>query len=526
MGGVETRVRTPMSLPGLTAQRTWGRRVPERRLWVVGGLGNPAVRYCVHNNSLNNLARGIAERVMFERTEGRYHAVASPPERLVQARLGEFRRLLLPKIPTTPVVPLEEVPSMYYGRKALRAQQAVESLRVRPLEQRDSRLKTFLKAEKIAFTREKPDPKPRVIQPRDPRYVVSTARYLKKAEKAVYKGIAKVWGMTTVAKGLNADECGALLARKWARFKRAVAIGLDASAFDQHVSVPMLKYEHSVYNAMFRSPELRELLRWQLDNRGTGYAIDGKVKYRVEGRRMSGDINTALGNCLLMCAMVFAYARQVGVRVELANNGDDCVVFMEASDQQRFTQGLETWFTEMGFIMKVEKPVYELERVEFCQCQPVRVGDTWRMVRQPHRSTTKDSVCILDISTPGGFSKWCRAIGDCGASLTDGVPVLREYYAALQRVGGETSNIDLHPIMETGMSFMAKRMVDTGRTISEESRYSFFLAFGVTPDDQRLIESYYQSLHLAHSSPVPLDHPHLITASSSPQEVLHSLKSR
>jgi hypothetical protein len=56
---------------------------------------------------------------------------------------------------------------------------------------------------------------------------------------------------------------------------------------------------------MFRSKELAELLKWQLQNKGFARTIDGLIKYSVEGCRMSGDMNTALGNCTIMCALVY-----------------------------------------------------------------------------------------------------------------------------------------------------------------------------------------------------------------------------
>lgn len=71
------------------------------------------------------------------------------------------------------------------------------------------------------------------------------------------------------------------------------------------MSVQALKWEHSIYNAMFRSDELAELLGWQLTNKGFARTTDGLIKYEVKGCRMSGDMNTALGNCMIMCALVY-----------------------------------------------------------------------------------------------------------------------------------------------------------------------------------------------------------------------------
>ena len=112
---------------------------------------------------------------------------------------------------------------------------AVESLKVSPIEEKDSYLNAFVKCEKINRTA-KLDPAPRIIQPRKPRFNVCLGRYIKPIEHAIYRAIDKVFGSPTVVKGMNATERGLLLARKWARFSDPVAIGIDAKRFDQHVS--------------------------------------------------------------------------------------------------------------------------------------------------------------------------------------------------------------------------------------------------------------------------------------------------
>ena len=98
--------------------------------------------------------------------------------------------------------------------------------------------------------------------------------------------------------------------------------------------------------------------------KGVAHCQDGRVKFSVRGTRSSGDLNTSLGNCILMCAMVWAYIRDAGLfKVELANNGDDCVVIMEREDLDIFLGGLETWFRDHGFRMGVDGVATEFERL-------------------------------------------------------------------------------------------------------------------------------------------------------------------
>jgi hypothetical protein len=362
-----------------------------------------------------------------------------------------------------------------------------------------------VKAEKVNFT-SKPDPAPRVIQPRGPRYNVSVGVFLKPLEHLIYKSIAQVWGGTTVMKGHNAHSTAAELRVMWDSFRDPVAVGLDASRFDQHVSADALRWEHGIYLSCFAGSdrtELRRLLEWQVENKGFARASDGLVKYTVSGCRMSGDMNTALGNCLLMCAMVWEYCRLRGVQARLANNGDDCVVICERGDLGKFNDGLGQWFLEMGFNMKVEPAVDVFERIEFCQTQPVYDGERWVMCRKPSIVLAKDSVSLLPMTQGKTAYRYCTAVGECGMSLAGGLPVLQEFYSALMRCGAGARFEGAVAQLESGFARLATGMHREYRLVSAEARYSFWLAFGILPDAQVAMEDYYQEVGLDLASCVP-----------------------
>ncbi len=441
----------------------------------------------MHNNNLDNLLRGLYERVLFRVQKGEAHQPAQPTAGVFEARLSEFRKRLVELTPRIRRVTRDEFVGSYTGRKRVVYEKAAASLAVRQLTRADAYLSTFVKCEKIDF-HAKPDPAPRVIQPRGPRYNVEVGRYLKMHEKKIIDGIAGVFGGRTVMKGLNAEEQAAELRAMWDEFGTPAGIGLDASRFDQHVSKQALQFEHSCYLAMCPMHTrrwLRTLLSWQLVNRGYARAADGVVKYEVEGRRMSGDMNTGLGNCLLMCAMVHAYAKHAGVRVRLANNGDDCMVFMESRHVTKFMAGLDRWFLEMGFRMECEDPVYAFEQVVFCQTQPVYDGVKWVMCRDPRVCLAKDCISVLDLGT--ACQAWAGAVGECGLALAGGMPVLQAFYHALMR-NGKPSGVGKHPWMESGFQMLAKGLHRGAYTVCPEARASFWRAFGMLPDLQEAIE--------------------------------------
>jgi hypothetical protein len=500
-------------------------RVPEkiRKVYHIGGI-SPGDDLIVYNNCLSNLARGVAERVLYIKdNEGNYTRPPRPARNVVRQRLDPVRRGMMSYLSRTTSVegafsPIseEEFVSLYRGRRQTVYQNAVLSLCSRPVSREDAILKTFVKAEKVLRKA------PRVIQPRDPRYNVAVGCFIKPIEHLLYGVMGKFWGETVVSKGLNASKTAALLERKWSDFARPVAYSLDAKRFDQHVSIEVLEeFEHALYNSMYQSPELRELLAWQAHNQGRGRCTDGMVKYEVEGCRMSGDMNTALGNCLIMCAMVHAYKSEKNIPCHFINNGDDCVVIMESRYGPRFRAGLEEWFLQLGFSMTVEDPVYELEQVDFCQCRPVWTPEGYLMVRNLHRALSKDSMSLIDISTKGGFEKWLHATGSCGLSLTGGIPVWQEMYDLYKR-SGRAGKVADHPQFDSGFYRLAHGMNRHSSCVHPRTRVSFWQAFGVTPDDQEVAEAHFRALGtLEWQRPTPLGIREQLVAHGLPQAYLY-----
>lgn len=476
---MDTSVRYPAGVPGITVTGS-SNEGKTRSVRILNGFGS-GVRYGVHNSSVNNLIRGVAERVLYVSENGVLQPCRKPKANVFSRLTGLRDRLVECLTPTT-VVSREDFPSLYSGRKQKIYTRALDSLNVRGIVRRDSYVSTFVKAEKVNFS-SKGDPAPRVIQPRSPRYNLEIGRYLKLFEKELCHGFRRLFDYRVILKGLNADGVAAAMHDNWRQFADPIAIGLDASRFDQHVSVQALEFEHSVYNLVFRSKELRQLLSWQLSNRGFGRVGASLVSYQVQGCRMSGDINTGMGNCLIMSCIVLAYFESVGITARLSNNGDDCVVFLDRKDSH-LMDGIDEWFTEFGFKLKQEPIVDVFERVEFCQAQPVLVGNSYRMVRNPWTAMSKDCVSLLGWSAVEEFNVWRDAIGGCGIELTRGVPVWESFYRAIQHTGVLKGGSTF--VYDTGMGYMARGV--RAAVVTAEGRASFWRAFGITPDLQIAME--------------------------------------
>ena len=269
-----------------------------------------------------------------------------------------------------------------------------------------------------------------------------------------------------------------------------LAIGLDAKKFDMHVSTHALKYEHSYYTQVWPDKRLSRVLKWQLVNTGVAVCEDGEVHFRMNGTRASGDLNTSLGNCIIMCAAIWAFCQEQQIDAELGNNGDDCVLIVERADVDKVLKNVDGFFRRLGFRMTSEKPVDIFERIEFCQSHPVKCGGSWSMVRDVRTCLKKDPMCLLPMPNDKVWRKWLGAVGECGIATVPGCPILGEFYRCFKRNGVKsTDGFKAHVFKNTSM---LERMTDETCPVDGEARASFYRAFGVTPDMQIAVEQYYQ----------------------------------
>lgn len=456
----------------------------------------PWTRIGVHNNSRVNLLRGLMERVYHVEGPGGDLIPPPRPARGAFDRLALFASAVVEGVGHTVPRTVAQVVAMYRGdRRHGMYFRASETLETEPLTRRDARVKCFVKAEKINMDK-KIDPAPRVIQPRSPRFNLRIAQYLKHLEKKIFASIRLIYAKRfdcvgpIVCKGLSADRLASALHAKWSRFTKPVAIGLDASRFDQHVSTSALKWEHAVYAECYHGAhrkDLEWLLSMQLVNYGSARLSDCVVKYKNEGGRMSGDINTSLGNCLIMCGLIHQFAVERGITIDLANNGDDCVVFLEQRDLGTFSRDLGKWFLEFGFTMKVEEPVTTFERIEFCQTQPVCVDQQWTMCRSLV-GLSKDMYSLLPWRDGTMAYGWASAIADSGLAIAAGMPMFEALYLRLQRLGMGIK-LGNHPLKNVGGLYHLSVGMDKRPTgIKDSTRVSFWKAFGIPPYMQRLAE--------------------------------------
>ena len=463
--------------------------VRPRIVSVVNGVTDAERKLGVNGRSIQTLAVAIDGRVM-QYCDGTQVLQSLPCARGAVKELGLVRTRIIGIFGRKPTpMTRQEFVECYKGRRRTIYQNALETLESRPVERKDSFISAFVKCEKINTTKT-----PRVIQPRNPRYNVEVGRYIKHVEHRLYKCLARLFGQrVVVAKGLNVECLGREIESMWEAISDPVFIGFDANRFDMHVNVDILKWEHSIYTGLYPGDaELESLLRWQLRTRGFAYSDDGQLKYWSVGHRASGDMNTGLGNCLIMCALMYLLRKELDIPFKGINNGDDCGIIVSKIHVARVLRAVTPHFMRFGFRVTCEEPVYELENITFCGMQPIRCSRGVVMVRTLRTALEKDSISITKLINEKMMRKWLYSVGECGLSLCGGIPVMQAFYTAYMR-NGLPSNMSDALYMECGARILANGIAPKTYPISAESRESFWLAFGLLPDEQIDLEQYFET---------------------------------
>lgn len=244
-------------------------------------------------------------------------------------------------------------------------------------------------------------------------------------------------------------------------------------------------------------PEFAKLLSWQLHNEG--FTRTG-VRYRTRGGRMSGDMNTALGNCVLMILMVSAF--MAGRKYDILDDGDDCLLIIEEDELDWVIANVHRVFLTFGMEIKVENVAATLENVEWCQSHPIQYAPgAYKFVRNPFKvfSTAMGGVKYVD--SDKARRKLLNTIGMAEMVLNLGVPVMQSFAQAIMRNAATTKSIELqeadpmyyrlhHELKAMNLKQLTR--LDP-QPISDTARHSFWLAFGIPADEQLEMESYFSS---------------------------------
>lgn len=424
----------------------------------------------------------------------------------------EMGRRIVKSLPQHELAPEspDDFLARYSGTKRLRYANALDYVSQYGLPPWSGKITMFVKNESFHFLKKR-NPDPRAIQFRDPTYSAQLALHLKPIEHEIYrtKLYGKYYGVgRVIGKGLNMDQRAKLIARKFANIDNCVVVSIDAKRFDLHVSRDLLELEHAYYMKFSTNREFRRLLAKQLRNRcstRSGYS------YTLEGGRMSGDMNTGLGNCVISLIMFKALAKKLRVRMDVLIDGDDTLIFISSTDLAKLVEALESHYLAFGMEMEIAEVATTLEDVDWCQTRPVRMPYGYRMIREPKR--TLSNVLVSKKWQPHRQQDYMAAIAMCEMALNRGVPILQEMAMAMWRNSSQTPNLidseRKEALFSRVLSFQSwDKLVARGmdpRPITQETRESFQKAFGISASEQISWEQYLSEWKCAFGPPIPVE---------------------
>lgn len=265
-----------------------------------------------------------------------------------------------------------------------------------PVEMEDTKIKFFIKAEKWRLEPGEYLKEPRAIQSRNPRYNIMLARFLVRIEEGLTAA-----GNTSVSpnalrlyttKGLNGSKKAQLIADIWNRYPRAAALSGDYSRFDAHVSREVLLAEHSVYKFIHKPNRLLNwLLAAQLKNRGrTRFGW----KYTVSACRMSGDVNTSLGNTICNWMVLRSVTREYPV--SCIAEGDDSLIIGNLEDILALSKTMSEDIKSYGMTFE-----YSLSRsftdLDYCSARYICPDTKPMQIREWPKPLQTDALVCLPV---------------------------------------------------------------------------------------------------------------------------------
>lgn len=439
--------------------------------------------YVWPSNNGNNASQGVAARILAVKGEGGWVPPVKP-----SVDLRERFRPLLKEFAyyTTHVLPMTDdqyIESLDNSRKSRYRNAWIKQGRMGKAQQ-------FVKLEPA--DQSKKIPVARIITDPGPLYNMTIGLYVKPLEKAIFNSLTEWLGYPVVLKGFNAVEQARHIRDSWDSFADPVCISGDASRFDAHTGVPIRRdLELEVY-ALFLKGDLRilTLMRRYLSTDVVCRTRDQVLKYRMSSRK-SGEHNTGLGNSVITVFMVILWCNSKHINFRLHNNGDDWFVIINRVDINTFLSGSLDYFRSNGYSMVLEKPVFDFEEIDFCQTKPVMGPSGYVMVRDPRKALVKD-LQTHRVRSPKEYRRWASSVAECGLAMSSGIPVMQSFYRYFHRTAlGSKSGSYMN---EYGRKTLSRGMVYRFTPVSDDSRYSFYMAFGIDPASQLALEEYFESI--------------------------------
>lgn len=372
------------------------------------------------------------------------------------------------------------------------------------------KLGMFIKAESVEHKSSK-GYRPRAIFYRQPEFLATMTKWYAPLEGALCHQ-KRLWNSQehVVVKGLNTHDRISLVHQFVEELGDCTVISCDGKSFDAHVCEGALREEWAFYKAVGECAgwgreirqEMRAMEHQQINNRFRCYAQDGMVKGRIKGNRMSGDRNTGAGNCVICVLFVVSYFMDADIPdkyYRLIDDGDDFFILVSNHLAEKVQHELPIWMSTLNQETEVlsggRVNTNSMEAIEFCQAKPVWCANGYRFIRDPVRVTNVYLNSVRWYNTRADAEMYWAAVSQAELLINRGVPILYSFFNALSRHSNgakpcksQLRRFYLKSALESKTLLTDSELDDS---ITEETRNSFAKAFGIKPQEQLLIEAFW-----------------------------------
>jgi len=287
-----------------------------------------------------------------------------------------------------------------------------------------------------------------------------------------------------ILKGFNSTEKAKLIKCKVDSFLHPIAISLDGKGCDTHLSEFAITIQEMVdYKISSQKSNLKKLYKL-LHSANWKLYLDEIILILTEVMRLTGSIDTGMGNTVIHTIILIYIIRQVGFRVEPSVDGDNMLVIMEEENENEFMEVVKLVTTELGVSFTLDGKTTVLEEMEFCRHRPMHIGDQWVMVREPRRTIYK----FFSYHSTFGLKQlnaYMKTVADGERRSFSGVPIMGPLFEEIYR-----QNID-EPEFK-GQNLIEKHKIKDyrplGIKIELANRLSFEKSTGISVASQMHIE--------------------------------------
>lgn len=391
------------------------------------------------------------------------------------------------------------------------------------IQERDFELNLFNKLDKLDGFLKKiksnKEIKPRAIQGRSYIFNLLFGCYTKKIEKLAYRLFppSRLRSKSRmIVKGLNIPERSRLFMEKLENFKDPLVISLDASSFDASIKVCHLNGLKNIYMRLYPKDQF---LKYLLDKREMNLGEGAGIKYKMRGQRNSGEMDTALGNCLNMCSAAISCMIHLGIsKYDIVNDGDDCLIILEnkCKNRARLTEpsqickAIKQLMREMGFDTDPESSHIRsvgVEDVEFCRSRLVWYPGGYRWTRNGKRARSTFGMVLRKMNNKKQLLSHIKGMFTCEYFVSSGVPIIQPMLWHYIKLLGGVKKPKRWKNEDYAWRFLQEfsdfpKSLPGPPTIHPLTRISYEKAFGITVNDQLVEEMLVQRVTVINTSRV------------------------